>query len=667
MYTYASSGPGEGMLASIQDPMSSVTSFSRDIFGRVLSETRSGASTVFTWDATGNLTSVTPPSQPVHNMTYTPVNLLEQYAPPATGLPQPATAYTYNPDRQLTSIQRPDGLAITRAYNTGGKLESQTLPGGLVEHSYIPSGSGQGRLGNVLGPYGVDLSFDYDGALMTSMTWSGDVTGAVDWDFNSDFVPTLEAVTGASGTSAASFGYDQDLLTTCGSATTCPSGTGALVLTRSASNGLITQSDVGSLRETLTYNTFGELATQASTYSGSALLSLSYHAASFPRDANGRVVRKVETLNGTTHTWDYQYDAHDRLSDVSLDGTPVESFDYDGNGNRTGYWSPATGNVTATYDDQDRMLTYGDWQYDYGANGELRSKLHVPSGDETLYTYDVLGNLLSVTLPIGSLIEYLVDGMGRRVGKKVDGALVKQWLYRDSLKPAAELDGAGVLQTQFVYVAGKTAPDLVIAGGVTYRVLSDQLGSPRLVVNTADGSVVARMRHDAFGNVLEDSNPGFVPFGFAGGIYDVDTALVRFGARDYDAATGRWTSKDPIRFEGGVNLFAYANNDGINYVDSAGRGATLAVVVGAVCFAYDIYDQVTDFTDLDKQIEEIEEIQREMNVCAEQEDYDRLLEMERERIRKMQEYTAAQGESKVKGIWTTFGCAALASIAWYLP
>jgi RHS repeat-associated protein len=40
------------------------------------------------------------------------------------------------------------------------------------------------------------------------------------------------------------------------------------------------------------------------------------------------------------------------------------------------------------------------------------------------------------------------------------------------------------------------------------------------------------------------------PFGFAGGLYDADTGLVRFGARDYEAAIGRWTSKDPILFEG---------------------------------------------------------------------------------------------------------------------
>ena len=64
---------------------------------------------------------------------------------------------------------------------------------------------------------------------------------------------------------------------------------------------------------------------------------------------------------------------------------------------------------------------------------------------------------------------------------------------------------------------------------------------------------------------------GFQPFGFAGGLYDPDTKLVRFGLRDYDAFTGRWTAKDPIRFRAGdVNLFGYLMNDPVNFIDPYG-------------------------------------------------------------------------------------------------
>ncbi len=59
---------------------------------------------------------------------------------------------------------------------------------------------------------------------------------------------------------------------------------------------------------------------------------------------------------------------------------------------------------------------------------------------------------------------------------------------------------------------------------------------------------------DEFGRLLQDTTPGFIPFGFAGGDYDPDTELVRFGAWDYDPEIGRWTGKDPIRFDGGENL-----------------------------------------------------------------------------------------------------------------
>jgi RHS repeat-associated protein len=110
-----------------------------------------------------------------------------------------------------------------------------------------------------------------------------------------------------------------------------------------------------------------------------------------------------------------------------------------------------------------------------------------------------------------------------------------------------------------------------MADGTVYRLITDHLGSVRLVVNAETGQVVQRMDYDAFGRVLNAVNPDFQPFGFAGGIYDDDTGLVRFGARDYDAYAGRWTAKDPILFAGGqANLYAYVGNDPVNFIDSTG-------------------------------------------------------------------------------------------------
>ena len=62
-----------------------------------------------------------------------------------------------------------------------------------------------------------------------------------------------------------------------------------------------------------------------------------------------------------------------------------------------------------------------------------------------------------------------------------------------------------------------------------------------------------------------------MPFGFAGGLYDEDTKLIRFGYRDYDPYTGKWMAKDPILFAGGdSNLYGYVLNDPVNLVDVDG-------------------------------------------------------------------------------------------------
>ena len=183
-----------------------------------------------------------------------------------------------------------------------------------------------------------------------------------------------------------------------------------------------------------------------------------------------------------------------------------------------------------------------------------------------------MGNLIQVVLPGDIILDYLIDGKNRRIGKKVNGVLTQGFLYQDQLNPIAELDSTGNIVSQFVYGSKANVPDYMVKAGVTYRIISDHLGSPLLVINTTDGSIAQQIDYDEFGNVLNDTNPGFQPFGFAGGIYDLHTQLTRFGARDYDPVTGRWTAKDPIRFYGGdSNLYAYVGSDPINWVDTTGN------------------------------------------------------------------------------------------------
>jgi RHS repeat-associated protein len=114
-------------------------------------------------------------------------------------------------------------------------------------------------------------------------------------------------------------------------------------------------------------------------------------------------------------------------------------------------------------------------------------------------------------------------------------------------------------------------PSYMIRSGRVYKLVTDQIGSLRMVIDVESGSIAQQMEYDEFGQVLTDTHPGFQPFGFAGGVYDPDTHLVQFGARDYDPETGRWISKDPILFAGGdTNLYGYDANDPINFVDPNG-------------------------------------------------------------------------------------------------
>lgn len=105
-------------------------------------------------------------------------------------------------------------------------------------------------------------------------------------------------------------------------------------------------------------------------------------------------------------------------------------------------------------------------------------------------------------------------------------------------------------------------------------------------MNTKTGFVSQALDYDTYGAVISDSNPGLQDFGFAGGEYDPAIGLVRFGARVYDPATGRWTAKDPILFDGGdANLYGYVMNDPINLIDPSGeswRDVNLRNVFGGV-------------------------------------------------------------------------------------
>ena len=249
---------------------------------------------------------------------------------------------------------------------------------------------------------------------------------------------------------------------------------GDLVLNRNAQNGLLTGSTLGGVTDAWSHNEFAEPTSYGATYNGASLYSVQQS-----RDKLGRVVQKTETIGGATDVYSYRYDLAGRLAGVVKNGQAVETYTYDANGNRLSA-SGAGGAAAGVYDAQDRLMQYGVATYAYTAAGELAAK--TTGAQTTAYSYDELGNLLNVSLPDGTAITYLVDGQNQRIGKRVNGILVQGFLYESTLRPIAELNGGGAAVSRFVYATHANVPDYMVKDGETYRILTDHLGSPRLVV-----------------------------------------------------------------------------------------------------------------------------------------------------------------------------------------
>jgi RHS repeat-associated protein len=561
-FAYDASGRPE----LVTDSLGRQTVYEYDAADRVIAAYLPGGRTVaMEYDANGNRTAIQPPGRPWHNFTYNTVDHLTGYYPPPESTEASETEFVFNPlSNELASIAYPDGSALTLSRDAAGRITAIDHSRGRSTFGYDYS---TGQLTSISDPGGTHVDYAYDGFLLKSTAWTGMVRGTVSNTYMNGFRLKSETVTTGyySAVPTVSFTYDNDGLLTKAD---------LLSIERSTDVGLPMSAHLQNSHVYYAYNPYGEF-TGSSVRNGALNITSSY-----ARDNGGRVVSKAEAVNGLTTEFDYVYDEAGRLQHVDRNGQPWATYTYDSNGNRLSY-TGSLGMHEATYDSQDRLLRYGPYDYAYSARGQLSERVETASGNTWSYSYDNLGNLISVSRPDGKSIGYLVDGANRRVGKLVDGVLQRGFLYRSQLQVVAELDASGSVRSRFVYGTQAHVPDMMIQGSTRYLLVKDQIGSVRFVVDAYSGAIAQELNYDEFGNVVMDTNPGFQPFGFAGGLYDSDTGFVRFGARDYDPFTGRWTAKDPILFKGGdTNLYGYVLNDPINLTDP--NGMLAPQIVGAI-------------------------------------------------------------------------------------
>ncbi|WBF66341.1 hypothetical protein LN040_11435 [Desulfovibrio subterraneus] len=126
--------------------------------------------------------------------------------------------------------------------------------------------------------------------------------------------------------------------------------------------------------------------------------------------------------------------------------------------------------------------------------------------------------------------------------------LAESYIWKDALRLGAWIDHASGTRCLFHYEAGHSPAAVTMEhpqGAATYRLGFDQIGSLKLVVlpDANGGKLIKEMAYDSFGTMLNDSNPElFLPVGFASGLVDRHTGLIRFGYRDYSTELGRFTA-----------------------------------------------------------------------------------------------------------------------------
>ena len=294
-------------------------------------------------------------------------------------------------------------------------------------------------------------------------------------------------------------------------------------------------------------------------------------------DRDGRIVEKTEIVAGRPVVWKYAYDKAGRLFEAHLDNRLICQCYYDRDGRRQRGYFPAT--VGSSYRDyrynlDDRLMSAGNNGFTHDENG-FRS-IWSNGGTYHLYEYAPDYRLLKMEVENQNRVyTFRHDEEGRRAAKYFNGQLVEAYQWLDFIRLGAFHDGR--MSYEFGYGGGERLPSAMRReDGAVFTLHYDQVGSLRVVAD-AGGDVIKEVLYDPFGGIIEDTNPGLrVSIGFAGGLHDRDLGFVRFGWRDYDTFTGRWTAPDPIGDRGGdPDWYGYCLDDPVNANDPTGLLAFL--------------------------------------------------------------------------------------------
>ena len=311
------------------------------------------------------------------------------------------------------------------------------------------------------------------------------------------------------------------------------------------------------------YDGLMRLTTRQDTIDSTKVLDLDY---------SYNLIGNITQRKTPQQTTDYGYDSLSRLTEVKNNGKLAEKFSYDPIGNRL------SSLPDKKYSYQNSLLTAADGtSYGYDKNGSTTS---ITRGATTTTLHYNLENRLAEISSKGVTAQYFYDPFGQRVGKEVNGK--RTWYAYSQAGLVAEFDGNGKLLTSYAYKPGSnwsSDPIMLSRGAHHYFYHNDNLGTPHLLTDS-NGAIVWQASYDAFGKAQVTTDKVSNNLRFPGQYFDAETELDYNFHRYYDPETGRYVSADPIGLGGGINFYAYVQNDPAEWVDARGLVGELAMTEG---------------------------------------------------------------------------------------
>jgi len=213
----------------------------------------------------------------------------------------------------------------------------------------------------------------------------------------------------------------------------------------------------------------------------------------------------------------------------------------------------------------------------YDLNGNCTNQ--VSGSVSTQYAWDARNQLVNISTNGVQISAFSYDGMGRRV-KIVDGPTTNAFVWCGT-EICEQRDATGGTVNKRYFGQGFQLTS------TNYFYTRDHLGSIREVIGSSGTNVVARYDYDPYGRRTLVSGSDIADFGFTGHFVHKPSGLHLAMYRAYDANLGRWLSRDPIEERGGLNLYGYVSNSPINFIDPDGNSigfAIYAIGIGALIY-----------------------------------------------------------------------------------